>query len=233
MPNKIETLPDGKLHVELETGEKFDGDPLEVTTKLAEAQVNTKRWGQDWKAKAEAPPTPPVPVVPPTPEAQNEAQLQAYLLNQTAKALGYENAEQYKADIAKVKKTTDEMTNNLVASQFMAQCPDFPNSPEAIDALSKKIDDMKWDFTPQSMIAAHSVCLREDKYKALSAEEQNATWSQSLQKSNRPTPPPMIHGQAPDANARGFDPWAKDLKLDDLRAAAIKQQLEGNGAGRT
>jgi hypothetical protein len=233
MPKKIEVTPD-KFNIELETGEVFSGDPLAATTKLAEAQENTKRWGQqgyakaaqlekeleELKAKQTAQPTPT------TPEAQNEAQLQTYLLTQTAKALGYENAEQYKADLAKVKATTDEVTNNLVASQFLAQCPDFPNSPEAIEALSKKIDDMKWDFTPQSMIAAHSVCLREDKYKPLSAEEQNATWEQGLRSSNRQAPPPMVHSNAPDANQRGFDPWSKDVKLDDLRAMAIKQQLE-------
>ncbi len=228
MPNKIETSADGKtITVELETGEKFSGDPMEVTTRMAEAHVNTKHWGQEWKQKAENPPAPPAPVVPPTPEAQNEAQLQAYLLNQTAKALGYESADQYKADLARVKSTTDEVNNQLVAGQFLASCQDFPNSPESVEALSKKIDDMKWDFTPQSMIAAHALCLREDKYKALTAEEINATWSQGLQHSNRATPPPMIRGAAPDSNAQGFNPWAKDLKLEDLRAMAIKQQLEG------
>jgi hypothetical protein len=30
----------------------------------------------------------------------------------------------------------------LAASKFLSQCPDFPNSPEAIKALSEKIDDL-------------------------------------------------------------------------------------------
>jgi hypothetical protein len=30
----------------------------------------------------------------------------------------------------------------LAASQFLSQCPDFPNTPEAIKALSKEIDDL-------------------------------------------------------------------------------------------
>jgi len=225
MPNEIKTLPDGKISAKLETGEIFEGDPLEVTTKLAEAHQSTKRWGQEWKAKAEAPPPAPPPP-PPTPAEQNEAQLQAYLLDQQAKALGYENGEAYKADLQRVKHTADEVNNQLVASAFLAKCQDFPNTQEAIDSLSKMLDENKWDFTPQSMIAAHALCLREGKYQPLSAEDQNAAWEQGLRSSNRQAPPPMIRSGAPDNNNRGQEnPYA--MKLDDLRAMAIKQQLEG------
>jgi hypothetical protein len=221
MPNEIKTLADGKISAKLETGEVFEGDPLEVTAKLAEAQVNTKRWGQEWKAKAEAPPVPPTPAIP---ADQNEAQLQKYLLDQTAKSLGYASGDEYKADLARVKATTEEVNNNLVAASFMAQCQDFPNSKEAIDALSAKIDENHWDFSTQSMIAAHALCLREDKYKPLSAQDQNATWEQGLRNSNRGIPPPMIRSSAPDNNNSAPEPWA--MKMEDLRAAAIRQQLE-------
>lgn len=228
MPNEIKTLGDGKILARLETGEVFEGDPIEVTTKLAEAHVSTKRWGQGFKTELDAlkaaPPAPPPP--PPTPAEANEQQLQAYLLEQTAKALGYDSAAEYKADIARVKSTTDEVNNQLVASQFLAQCQDFPNTQPAIDAIAAKIDENGWDFTPQSMIAAHALCTREGKYQPLSQEQITAQWSQGLQNSNRPTPPPVLRSSSPDSQpAGGENPYA--MKLDDLRAAAIRQQLEG------
>ena len=39
MPNEVTKLPDGRISAKLETGEVFEGDPLEVTTKLAEAKI--------------------------------------------------------------------------------------------------------------------------------------------------------------------------------------------------
>ena len=241
MPNEIKTLGDGKILARLETGEVFEGDPIEVTTKLAEAQVNTKRWGQGFKTeldqlKATPPPQPPPP--PPTPAEASEAQLQAYLLDQQAKALGYSNGEEFKADLRQVKSTAEQVNNHMVASAFMAQCQDFPNTPESIESLSHKIDEMGWDFTPQSMIAAHALCLRENSadatkgYAPLTVEQQNESWNQGLAEANRQAaqrtaPHPMLRSGSPDANTRGFDPWSKDVKLEDLRAMAIRQQLEG------
>ena len=97
MPNEIKKLEDGRISAKLETGEVFEGDPLEVTTKLAEAQVNTKRWGQGFKQELETlKSTPPPPAATQPPVDANEAQLQQYLLNQTAKAIGYDNGEQFK-----------------------------------------------------------------------------------------------------------------------------------------
>jgi hypothetical protein len=38
----------------------------------------------------------------------------------------------------------------------------------------------------------------------------------------------MIRGGSPDANQQGFNPWdTKNVKLDDLRSMAIRQELEG------
>lgn len=230
MPNKIEKAPDGKISVELETGEKFSGDPLEVTQKMAEAHVSTKRWGQEWKTKAETPPvqTPPNAAQPPA--DANEAQLQQYLLNQTAKGLGYENADQFKADLQMVKGTTAKVNHQLVATEFMALNQDFPNTPEAIDALSKKIDEMKWDFSAQSMTAAHALLVREhstdDKkgYAPLTAEQINSTWANQMSQANRTQAPPMLRGNSADlSQSGGVDPYK--IPLNDLRAAAIQQEL--------
>lgn len=236
MPNKVEKLPDGKMHIELETGEVFDGDPLEVTQKMADAHVNTKRWGQEWKQKAEGSSNhqqPPVTQQPAAVDPQ-QAQLQSYLGDQIAQWAGYKDGNEFLGVLKRVNKTTEEVNNQLVASAFLAQAPDFPNTKESIDAISKKIDEMGWGFDTQSMIAAHALLVREHAsdatkgYAPLTAEQQNAQWEAGLRASNRPTPPPVISGSSPDASQQGFNPWdQKSVPLDQLRAAAIRQQLEG------
>ena len=230
MPNQIEKLPDGKIVAKLETGEVFEGDPLEITQKMAEAHVSTKRWGQEWKTKAEA-----VPAAQPNPtQAQpadpQEAQLQNYLLTQQAKALGYPDADTYKADLMKVRQTTEKINNQLVATEFLNLNQDFPNTPEATDALAKKIDEMKWDFTSQSMTAAHALLVREHAadptkgYAPLTAEQINSAWANNMQTANRQTPPPMLRSSNPEHTGASNDPYA--IPMNDLRAMAIRQQLE-------
>jgi hypothetical protein len=234
MPNDIKKLDDGTFEVKLETGEVFKGDPMEVTTKLAEAQVNTKRWGQGFKQELETlkatPPSPVVPPTPPTPQAAEEAQLQGYLVEQTARGLGFKDAAAYRAKLANVLETTEEVRNNLVATNFMQQCPDFPNTPESISALSKKVESMGWDFSPQSMIAAHSVLVREHTsdatkgYAPLTPSQQNEAWAGQMAAANRQAPPPMLNSRAPDSQqGREDNPYA--MKMEDLRQAAIKQAL--------
>jgi hypothetical protein len=229
LPNKIETLPDGNLNVELETGEKFTGNPLEVTSKLAEAHQATKAWGREWKQKAEA--VPPVQPVQQQPVDQNEAQLQHYLLDQTAKGLGYSSADEYKADLQRVKATSERVNNNLVATEFLSLNQDFPNTPESVEILSKKLEGMGWDYSPQSMTAAHALLIREHAqdqtkgYAPLTQQQISETWSQNLQASNqRPTAPPMLQGSNPEQSSGGqLDP--NTMSMADLRKLAIQQQL--------
>lgn len=226
MPNKIEQLEDGKkLKVELETGEVFEGDPIEVTNKMAAAHVSTKKWGQEWKAKAEAPPVVTPPPVTPNANAE-ELQLQKYLLEQTAKGLGYNSAEEYKADLAKVKSVTERQANQAVAADFIQQCPDFPNSEASIEALKTKMEKMGYDYTPQSMIAAHMLCLREEAYKPLSVQDQNETWANRMAASGRGNPAPMIRSNSPE-QAQTIDLYKEDLNAQ--RARIIKEQLAERG----
>src|SRR5437016_1134053 len=161
MPNEVKQLENGKLEVKLETGEVFTGDPLEVTNKMAAAHVETKRWGQGFRDQLETlknqPPVPPAAPPVPTPDP-NEAVLQNYLLEQTAKALGFSSGAEYKQRMEVANRTIDNLTDQDKAASFMYACPEFPNDQEAIDKLGKKIDELGWDFTPQSMIAAHSLC---------------------------------------------------------------------------
>jgi len=213
--HELKQLPDGKVEVKLETGEIFTGDPLEVTAKLADSKVETRRHYEakevELLTRQQQLDTQQQTSTQQQPQSQ-EAQWQAYILDQTAKGLGYPNAEAYKADLAKVKGVTAEVENQVIAANFMNACPDFPNTPEAIAAISKRLEDNKWDYTPQSMIAAHSMLLRENAqdptkgYKPLTPEEQNASWEQGLRASNR-QPPPMLRSGSPESNPGGFDPW--------------------------
>ena len=55
----------------------------------------------------------------------NEKQLQEYLLNQTAKALGYENGDQYKAELARVKSSVNEVSQSTALQQFFTSHPEY------------------------------------------------------------------------------------------------------------
>lgn len=232
-PFTLEKQPDGKVHIKYETGEEFTGDPLEVTQKIAEAHVNTKKWAQGIRAENDtlksAPPTTkndPPPNTPPT--DPNESQLQNYLVEQWAKGLGFKDGAEAKAQLGRMTSVTSEVEDNIVATQFLAQCPDFPNTPEAIDALSKKIDQLGGQFRPIDMVAAHSLCVREGTYKALTAEEINNQWANNMSNASRTAntpPPPPPPGQA-GAN-QGAPQNEYEMPLDDLR----KQILERNAKG--
>lgn len=43
---QLQDLPNGQVEMQLITGERFVGDPLEVSKRMAEAQVRTKRWSR-------------------------------------------------------------------------------------------------------------------------------------------------------------------------------------------
>lgn len=232
MPNEIKTLENGKISAKLETGEVFEGDPLEVTQKMAEAHVSTKKWGQGFKQQFEtlqaqhATPPPPTTVQPPV--DANEAQLQQYLLTQTAKALGYNSADEYKADLQKVKGTTEKVNNNLIVTEFFNLAPDFPNTDAASAALAKKIDEQHWEFSPTAMLAAHTLLIREHSvdptkgYAPLTSEQINATWANNMAAYNRRNAPPMLRGNGVDSNPP-VNPYA--VPLEQLRKDAIAQEL--------
>lgn len=240
MANKIEKLPDGKLHVELETGEKFDGDPLEVTTKLAEAQVNTKRWGQEWKSKAETPPTPTVtPTATPAPTAE-EKQLQDYLASQLAASLNLkpEELKSLPTVLATHQQAVVEWRRNNAMLSFQSKHPEFPNSDEASEKLVERAEkDFQVDIDALALAnpeqaaavlsAAHLACVNDGTYKPLSSQQINESWAREMVSAGRAQapPPPMIPSNSPDATTGTNTEWT--MKLDDLRNLAIRQELEG------
>jgi hypothetical protein len=229
LPNKIEKLPDGNLNVELETGEKFTGDPLAVTEQLAKSQQETKKWAQGIKAENETlkahPATPPPP-----PADANEKQLQEYLLNQTAKALGYNSGEEYKADLSKVKGTVQKVASSDALQSFFTSHPEFPGTPEANDMIGKIFDEKGWtEMTADNLHFAHLEAVdrhrRDPKqgYEPLSSEAINSAWANNMSAANRQNVPPMLRTGNPEGTQTGNDPYA--MKMDDLRKAAIQQEL--------
>lgn len=239
---KIDRDPSGKIKVSLENGpEVFTADdPLKATEEVAKALDEGKKWGKEgWEKarqyeaeiqqlKSQQPSTPPATTTEPPTQDQ---QLQKYLVEQWAQGLGYKNAEEAKSVLGKVVSATEEMTNQQVAANFLNACPDFPNTPESIESLSGTIEKLGWDFSPQSMIAAHALLVRENAqdgtkgYKPLTIEEQNAQWANNMAAASRQSPPPMVRSTAPDNRGQENDPWK--VPLNDLRSLAIRAELEG------
>ena len=241
MPNKIEALPDGKIKAQLETGEIFEGDPLEVTTKLAEAQVNTKRWGQGFKQELEtikATPPPPPPTVDP-----NLKETSKWVWDTLAVGIGPEvTGEQLKNKLIADAEALKQLNMDRMLLNFKSRCRDFPDTDEASEKAVERaqqdfgIADMDEfakvnpDVAAKCMEAAHRACVADGVYQPLSLDEQKYAEGDkaAIAQQRGQAPPPMIRSGAPDNN-RGFDPWSKDVKLEDLRAMAIRQQLEGRG----
>lgn len=229
MPNEIKTLENGKISAKLETGEVFEGDALEVTTKLAEAQVNTKRWGQGFRDELDTLKKTPPSVTTPPPDP-NEAQLRSYLLNEFGKGLGYESGEQLKADLGKLKGSTEEMSKNMALQSFFTMHPEFPGTESANAEIGKIFDAHGWkDVTAENLHLAHleaTYLHTKDPnrgYEPLTEAQVSETWAANMAKSNR-TPPPMLRSGSPDANPNQQDPW--NMPINDLRNMAIRQQLE-------
>jgi hypothetical protein len=76
------------------------------------------------------------------------------------------------------------------------------------------------------MAMAHAYAVKNGLYQPLSGEEIQDSMGFAA-RAGRPAPPPMVPSSAPDSTSAAFNPWAKDVKLEDLRAMAIRQQLEG------
>lgn len=239
MPNEVKKNEDGTVEVKLESGEIFKGDPFEVMNKMADAQVSTKRWGQNIKAENENLKaqrlSPPESVAQPQPTNGNadELALQNYLLDQQAKALGFKDGSEYKQRLNEIANVSDQQANNQVAESFMLACPEFPSTPESIDKLTGKIDQMGWQYNQQSLMAAHLMCVREGAYQPLSAQEVNASWANNMQQASHNTqqpggptiPPRPPQGNAPGGNDN-VNPWA--MSTDELR----KQVLQQGGLGK-
>lgn len=219
MPNKIEKLPDGNFNVELETGERFTGDALSVTEKMAEAHVNTKRWGQEWKQKAEAVQQP----VQAAPEQHavdpQQKATEDWVATTAAKGFGLGSAEDLKRQWQDVMAFTEQAKSNMAITQFYQMHPEYPGSQAAHDVIGKIMEERNWPLSADNLEAAHLTAMQRKLYEPVPVGN-----SQGQQ--YRPTPPPMLQGSNPEQYTGNADPY--NMTLADLRKLAIQQQLGGN-----
>lgn len=213
-PYSVTTNEDGTVSIKLETGETFTGDPVSVATKLAAAKVNTRRHYERLAQEAATKtPKPPEPVVEPPQESPEEIQAREWVIEQQAKALGMPR-DQYVAAMQGMFQTARDMQINTLAASFMQRCPDFPNTPEASEALMKLQGDMNLPQTPDGLEAAHLLAVRRGLYAPLPPTPPPTA---------RPTPAPMLNTGSAPQNTTTEDPWKMDL------AKLREQVLNGRG----
>lgn len=216
----IQENADGSVHMKLSTGEEFTGTPLEVSRKIAESKVDTTLYAKDLKSKLDAR----VEAPPATPQIQGEsAEVLAgreFLANETAKYLGFADANALKDAVSQMGKVTQVSQGERAAQQFHGQNPDFPATNEASDALLGVIAKANANganlsaYNPEHLTMAHATCVRLGLYKPLTQQEIAASRG-GQQATSIPNPPPMVQSGAPQIAVESDDPYT--MPLDKLR----------------
>jgi hypothetical protein len=235
---KVTQLEDGRMQVELVTGERFVGDPLTVTQQMADAQVNTKLWARQKVSQAQTAqpvvnqPTEQVQQTPVQPTAQNT--IADYWAAEQADALarqfGFSSKNemlQWGENINQKMPVIARYEDDRLAMDFSQRCPDFPGTEQASDALVNIVKANNWQYNADSLQAAHLLAVQNHVYQPLSAEAIQAANGNAPQMS-RATAPPMLRGNSPDSTPP-IDPH--NIPMDQLRKAAIRQELERSGPG--
>jgi hypothetical protein len=119
----------------------------------------------------------------------------------------------------------EQYKNQNIVSQFLMQTPEYPNTDQANAALETIINRNGWEWTPDSMAAAHALAVQHRVYQPLSQQEI-AVANGYAPEAHRPAPPPMIRGGNPDMARPTEDLYT--MPLDQLR----KQILAGQTGGR-
>jgi hypothetical protein len=227
---QLENLPDGNLEVRLITGEVFRGDPISVTRTIAESNVHTKRYAQGLKAQAQQPQQTAEPMQlnqqQPTAQPTEQSTIADYWADQQAKALGFSNKTEMIQWGEKMTSFQEQYENERLVTQFVSRCPDFPGTDEANAAVIGIVQANGWQYTPDNLQAAHALAIRNHVYEPLSAEAIQAANGNAPQ-IIRPTAPPMLRTNNPEISNAPPDPH--NMPMDQLRRAAIKQELERSG----
>ena len=66
-----------------------------------------------------------------------------------------------------------EMSVLITATLFLECSSDFPYSPEASIAVNSVIEGLGWEFSRESLIAAHGLCREHGQYWPLAAALAN------------------------------------------------------------
>ena len=117
---------------------------------------------------------------------------------------GYQNGAEMVADQnaryqreQKNNEVLEQYKNQNTVSQFFMEHPEYPNTDQANDALETIINRNGWEWTPDTMAAAHALAVQNRVYQPLSQQEI-AVANGYAPEAHRPTPPPMIRGGNPE-----------------------------------
>ena len=233
--------PDGSFDLVLQTGETFKNfkgaENREAIRKLGESKVRTRR---HFEALAQQLPQPqqPADVQQPTNGQHSDPALnanqtfdsQAYLREETAKALGFNDAAEMVADYRFMREQAEKYRILELSSSFHSRNQDFPNTDHAVEALEAVCRANNWDMENiDNLSNAHAVAVRHKLYEPLSQEQIRASYA-GPEPSHRPTPPPMIRGGNPDMSQPTED--LHTMPLDQLRKRILNAQRAELAGGR-
>jgi hypothetical protein len=242
--------PDGTFDAKLVTGETFRGfkanENRDAIRKIAESKVNTRRHYENLAQQQQ-----PANGQQPQPQLQQQAQpqmqpgndgnppdLSDWLAQQTlegvAKQFGYANSAEFVADqnarYAREKQNNEileQYKNQNIVSQFFLEHPEYPNTDQANNAIETIINRNGWEWTPDSMAAAHALAVQHRVYQPLSQQEI-AVANGYAPEVRRPTPPPIPRSNAADSQVTELNLWTEPFDQQRKRIlAAQRAELEG------
>jgi hypothetical protein len=231
--------PDGKVTMKLATGETFPDLPnqnRDALRKLGESKVNTRRHYENLVQQqqpangqqTQAQPQEQQPANNPTAEGPS---LTDWFLDETAKRFGYQNSAEFIADQnARYQREQqnnallEQFKNQNIVSEFFSSHPEYPNTDQANNAIETIINRNGWEWTPDSMAAAHALAVQHRVYQPLSQQEI-AVANGYAPEVHRPTPPPIPRGGNPENNQPTMNEW--EMPLDQLRKRALGAQTGG------
>jgi hypothetical protein len=237
---KFVDQPDGTFDTQLITGETFRGfkatENREAIRKIAESKVNTRRHYENLMQQQQPgqPTNGQQPQQQPTNGQHTEPGLtanqpfdsQAYLREETAKALGFTNADEMITDYRFMREQAEKYRILELSSSFHSRNQDFPNADQAVEALEQVCRANNWDMENiDNLSNAHAVAVRHGLYQPLSQDQIRASYA-GPEPAHRPTPPPMIRSSNPDMARPTEDPHT--MPLDQLRRLAL---AEGRAVG--
>jgi len=207
--------------------------------KLGESKVNTRRHYESLLAAQQQPANGQQlqPQAQPADGAANENQsLTDWFLDETAKRFGYQNGAEMVADQnaryqreRQNNEVLEQYKNQTIVSQFFMEHPEYPNTDQANNALETIINRNGWEWTPDSMAAAHALAVQHRVYQPLSQQEI-ALANGYAPEVHRPAPPPIPRSGSPDNNAPAFDLWTEPL--DQQRKPILAAQRAELTGGR-
>jgi hypothetical protein len=247
-PVSLVDQPDGTFNVVLQSGETFKGFPQslkgenrEAIRRLAEGRVSTQQYYQSLLEQAVAqqqpangqqtqPQAQPQAQPANNPTAENQS-LTDWFLDETAKRFGYQNGNEMVADQnaryqreQRNNEVIERVNNQNTVAQFFSEHPDYPQTPQSDAALEQIINRNGWEWTPDTMAAAHALAVQNRVYQPLSQQEIAAANGYAPE-AHRPVPPPMPRGGNPESGTPAQSEY--EMPLDQLRKLALGAQRGG------